>query len=48
MSAKLAGTGVQQEFLTVPGTGHGLTGIDAAELKRINDRMAEFIKTHLG
>jgi acetyl esterase/lipase len=48
MAAKLAEAGVEHELLTAPGAGHGLTGIDAAELKRINDRVAEFIKTRLG
>src|SRR5262249_46809491 len=38
MAAKLAEVGVEHELLTVPGAGHGLSGIDANELNRINGR----------
>jgi acetyl esterase/lipase len=47
MAAKLAEAGVEHELLTVPGAGHGLTGVESAELNRINDRAVAFIKSHL-
>jgi acetyl esterase/lipase len=48
MAAKLAEVGVEHELLTVPGAGHGLTGIEPAELNRINERAVAFIKSHTG
>ena len=48
MAARLAEVGVEHVLLTVPGAGHGLTGIDAAELKRINGQAVDFIKAHQG
>jgi acetyl esterase/lipase len=46
MAAKLDEIGVEHELLTVPGAGHGLTGIPPAEVRRINDRAAGFLKAH--
>jgi acetyl esterase/lipase len=48
MAAKLAEAGVEHTFLTVPGAGHGLTGIDPAEVRRINEQAVAFIKAHRG
>lgn len=48
MAAKLAAAGVEHKLITVPGAGHGLTGIDVAELRRINHQAVEFIKAHRG
>jgi acetyl esterase/lipase len=48
MAAKLAEAGVEHVFLTVPGAGHGLSGIDAAEVQRINAQAVAFIRKHRG
>jgi acetyl esterase/lipase len=48
MAAKLAEFGVEHELITAPGAGHGLSGFDPAEVKRINARAVEFIKAHRG
>jgi acetyl esterase/lipase len=46
MAAKLAREGVQHEFITVPGAGHGLTGAKPEEIERITDRAVNFVKAH--
>jgi acetyl esterase/lipase len=48
MAAKLAAAGVEHRLITVPGAGHGLSGIDAAELRRIYGQAVDFIKAHRG
>jgi acetyl esterase/lipase len=48
MAAKLAEAGVEHTFLTVPGAGHGLSGIDPGEVKKIHEQAVAFIKAHRG
>lgn len=45
MAAKLAGAGVQHEFITVAGAGHGLAGAPPEKLAEIARQAAEFIET---
>lgn len=47
MAAKLAEVGVEHELLTVPGAGHGLSGIPSTEVGRIDNRAAAFLERHL-
>ncbi len=47
MADTLSEVGVEHELLTVPGAGHGLTGIDPDERKRIDEHAVTFIKNHL-
>ena len=46
MAAKLAAAGVEHKLITVPGAGHGLSGIDPALVRRVNQQAVEFIKAH--
>ena len=48
MAAKLAAAGVEHKLITVPGAGHGISGIDPAEFQRINRQALDFIKAHRG
>jgi acetyl esterase/lipase len=48
MAEKLAEAGVEHILITVPGAGHGLSGIDPAEFRRINGKAVDFIKAHEG
>jgi acetyl esterase/lipase len=48
MDAKLAEAGVEHQFITAAGAGHGLTGIDRTEVDRINREAVAFIKAHRG
>ena len=46
MAAKLAGAGVEHEFITVDGAGHGLKGGKPEEVAAAVDRAVAFIKAH--
>ena len=46
MAAKLAAAGVEHEFITVPGAGHGLTGGDAGDRRKANDRAVGWVRQH--
>jgi dipeptidyl aminopeptidase/acylaminoacyl peptidase len=46
MAARLAEAGVSCQLLTVQGAGHGLTGIDRAEVDKIDAKAVDFIKAH--
>jgi acetyl esterase/lipase len=45
MAAKLAESGVEHEFITVSGAGHGLSGANPERLAQIAQQAAEFIET---
>jgi acetyl esterase/lipase len=46
MDAKLKEVGVEHEFLTVPGAGHGLTGAKPEDRKLATDRSVAWVKSH--
>ena len=46
MDAKLSQAGVEHEFITVPGAGHGLAGAKPEEVALAADRAVQFIKAH--
>jgi dipeptidyl aminopeptidase/acylaminoacyl peptidase len=46
MAAKLKEVGVEHEFLTVTGAGHGLKGGKPEEVAQVADRAVAFVKTH--
>jgi len=48
MGIKLAELSVKHELITVPGAGHGLTGIPPVMVQAIDDRAIAFVKTHVG
>ncbi len=48
MAAALAGAGVEHEFITVPGAGHGLAGATGEEKDHAAERAAEWVKSHTG
>jgi acetyl esterase/lipase len=48
MAERLEAAGAKPELVTATGAGHGLSGIARAEVQRINDRAAAFLKSHLG
>ena len=47
MAARLKQAGVQHEFLTIQGAGHGLSGATPQEVENANARAAEFLQAHL-
>jgi acetyl esterase/lipase len=47
MAAKLAESGVEHEFLTLPGVGHILNGAKPEDIRHANGRAIAFLKTHL-
>jgi len=48
MAAKLAEAGVDHEFITVNGAGHGLSGAKPGEADQAADRAVEFLKPRMG
>jgi acetyl esterase/lipase len=46
MDAKLTQVGVEHEFFTVPGAGHGLSGARAEDRKHATERSVEWVKSH--
>jgi dipeptidyl aminopeptidase/acylaminoacyl peptidase len=46
MAAKLAEMGVEHDFITVPGAGHGLVNAKPEDLKAATERSVEWIKSH--
>ena len=46
MTARLAEVGIQHEFITVPGAGHGLAGAKPEEKDHAAERAVEWVKTH--
>jgi dipeptidyl aminopeptidase/acylaminoacyl peptidase len=46
MAAKLKEVGVEHEFLTVAGAGHGLKGGKPEEVAQVADRAVAFVRTH--
>ena len=46
MAAKLKEIGVEHEFLTVAGAGHGLKGGKPEEVAQVADRAVAFVRTH--
>jgi acetyl esterase/lipase len=46
MDAKLAEVGVEHEFITVPGAGHGLSNAKAADRQHATERSVEWITGH--
>jgi acetyl esterase/lipase len=47
MDHELARHGVPHELISVPGAGHGLSGLDAARVAAIHQQALDFIKRHL-
>jgi acetyl esterase/lipase len=47
MDRELARHGVPHEFISVPGGGHGLGGMDGARLAEIRERVVAFLGRHL-
>jgi acetyl esterase/lipase len=47
MDRELARHGVPHEFISVPGGGHGLGGMDRARLGEIRERVLAFLSRHL-
>ncbi len=47
MAARLKAAGVEHEFITVPGAGHGLSGATSEQTENADTRAAEFIRAHL-
>ena len=47
MAARLSAAGVEHEFITMPGVGHGLSGAKPEEAADANKRAAEFLRAHL-
>jgi dipeptidyl aminopeptidase/acylaminoacyl peptidase len=47
MALALTDAGVEHEFLTLPGVGHGFSGAKPQEVEHANMRASEFLKTHL-
>jgi acetyl esterase/lipase len=47
MDAKLSQAGVEHEFITVPGAGHGLSGAKPEEIAHAADRAVQFVKAHM-
>ncbi|GMW01159.1 MAG: hypothetical protein AMXMBFR84_22960 [Candidatus Hydrogenedentota bacterium] len=48
MAEALAAMAIPHELVTVEGGGHGLTGVDAAEVESAHRRAQAFIRSHLG
>ena len=48
MDAKLKEAGVEHEFITVPGAGHGLAGAKPEDRKLSTDRSVDWVKAHTG
>ena len=48
MAAKLAQAGVEHEFLTVDGAGHGLAGAKPEQVAGVTNQAVEFVRRHLG
>ena len=48
MTAKLAEAGVEHEFVSVTGAGHGLAGAKPEEQQDAAERAVEWIRTHCG
>jgi acetyl esterase/lipase len=46
MDRELARHGVAHEFISVPDAGHGLRGLDRAQIDRIHDRVLAFLKPY--
>jgi acetyl esterase/lipase len=46
MNHELARHQVPHEFITVPGAGHGLGGVDPARIAEIHQRVVAFLKRH--
>jgi acetyl esterase/lipase len=46
MDAKLSQAGVEHEFITVQGAGHGLAGAKPEEVAQVADRAVQFVKVH--
>jgi len=46
MDAKLSQAGVEHEFITVQGAGHGLSGAKPEEVAQVADRAVQFVKAH--
>jgi acetyl esterase/lipase len=47
MAARLKQAGVEHEFLTIQGAGHGLSGAAPEEVENAYGRAAEFLRAHL-
>jgi acetyl esterase/lipase len=47
MAARLKQAGVEHEFLTIQGAGHGLSGAAPEEVDKAYGRAAEFLRAHL-
>jgi dipeptidyl aminopeptidase/acylaminoacyl peptidase len=48
MAEKLAKAGVDHELITVPNGSHGLAEIPDAEMRRIYEKVAAFLKARIG
>jgi acetyl esterase/lipase len=46
MAEELAKAGVEHQFITVPGAGHGLSGAKPEEVSMAMDRAVEFVRLH--
>ena len=46
MAARLAEVGVEHEFITVPGAGHGLGGGEPEDRRRAYARAVAWVKAH--
>jgi pimeloyl-ACP methyl ester carboxylesterase len=46
MDAELSRAGVEHEFITVSGAGHGLTGAKPEEIAQVASRAVQFVQTH--